>query len=177
MNHNSSNPFASPEHVDSPKRAPVSIVLRGLSIGAFGCGFVAFMAYYGYAASMNPTWLFLVLPILAVLACSLSLAALAGPWQPSVAVKWSKSIIALGAVFPLACFGLAAALNATTKYGTHTYLPRIIMFFVATTALWIASEAVHGHKRGRRLACIGYGFGVLQCLGSVVDFLYTEWSF
>lgn len=175
MEQNSNNPFASPEHVDKPARVPVSLVLRCLSLVSFGSGFVAFMAYYGYA--INQTWLFIVLPILSAIACTSGLAALVIPWQPSSAPNWSFSIFACGVAFPIACFGLAAVLSTILKYPGHGYHPRIILFFVATTTVWIAAQKVHGDIRGRRLACIGYGFGVLQCYGSIIDFLYTQWSF
>ena len=177
MEQNSNNPFASPEHVDKPARVPVSFVLRCLSLVSFGSGFVAFMAYYGYPASIDQMWIFFLLPMQSVIACTFGLAALVVPWQPSSASKWSFSIFACGVAFPIACFGLTAVLSTILKYPGHGYHPRIILFFVATTTVWIAVQKVHGDIRGRRLTCIGYGFGVLQCYGSIIDFLYTQWSF
>lgn len=177
MNQDSNNPFASPDHVDAPQKVHVSVVLRLLSLTSFASGFVAFMGVYGYPSEMNQAWVFGVLPILAGLACITGMAAVAGPWQPTTTTKWSWVTIGLGILFPLICLGLAAVLDATTKYGVHTYWPRIVVFFVAATTFWILSEGIHGQNRGRRLASVGFGFGVLQCLTSIVHFLYTEFDF
>jgi len=170
------NPYSPPKAVDSIIRTPVALSLRCLSIAAFACGFVAFMAYYGYPVFMTPRWYFGILPTLAFLACSLGLIALAGPWKPSSREAVSLGLLILGVAYPLICLGLAVALNETTEYGVFWLLPRILMFMSASITFWAGVKLVHGVSRGRRLASIGYGLGVLQCMTSIVDFLYTEWA-
>jgi hypothetical protein len=170
------NPYSPPEVLDSTVSERVAKSLRYLSIASFACGFVAFMAYYGYPAFMSPTWYFGILPALAFLACTFGLLALSGPWNPSSRREFSLVLVALGLAFPNASFGISATLDATTNYGTFWLSPRILMFLCASFACWGTSKSIHGVSRGRRLASIGYGLGVLQCMTSLNDILYTEWA-
>lgn len=171
-----SNPYSPPETIDASVGRRIARSLRFLSIASFISGFVAFIAYYGYPVFMNPTWYFKILPLLALLACAFGIIAISGPWDPSDRTAFSIFLILLGLIFPVACLVINATLNATTSYGTSWLFPRVSMFLFATIVFWVASTRVHGVSRGRRLACIGYGLGVLQCMTSLVDFLYTEWA-
>lgn len=170
------NPYSPPESAIPALRSPVDLALSTLSFCSFAFGFVAFMAYYGYPAFMNPTWYFRVLPVLALFACILGLAALACPWKPSARTRWSLALVVVCVAFPLGCFVLATALNATTRHGVFSLVPRIGVFAAASAATWILSRQIHGDSRGRRLASLGYGLGVLQCMTSIVDFFYTDWA-
>lgn len=166
------NPYSPPEPADTLAPPRVSVSLRLFSSASFLCGFVAFMAYYGYPGYMNHSWYFGYLPALLVSAFAFAIAALALPWQPTRHNAASKSTVSFALALPVVCLAVAAALDATTQYGVFWLLPRLVVSMAASMTSWVLATRTHGTIRGRGLACSCHSTSVNLSISPAL----TKWS-
>lgn len=136
------------------------------------------MARWGYTAYMDATWIFGILPTLVTLSIMSSMIALAWPWQPSQQKKVAWQIFVVGIVF------VGGSIILVNSFEALLPLLRLIPWFVpqygyafsAALAAWIITTQLHGTIRGRRLACIGFGFAILMSSIVIVDVFINEYA-
>ena len=150
--------------------------LRYLSWAALISALIAFLGRYGYPVWMTPLWLFVILPCLALLACSLSTIAVAMPWQPSKRPTFAWTAVVVGLYFPIASGGLLIALHTLSRFWPHWELPRLVMFILATSSMLLVARLHHGLLKGRILASLAYGLGVLQGMTSLVECFFSNFA-
>ena len=173
------NPYASPEstsHSDLPR---IDWRLRLFSWLAFVCGFVGFMARWGYTGYMDATWIFRILPTLTTLSIVSAMIALAWPWQPSERKKVAWQIFVVGIVFvggSIILVNSFEALLPLLRLLPPWFVPQYGYAFIAALAAWIIATQLHGTIRGRRLACIGFGLAILMSSIVIVDVFIAEYA-
>jgi len=170
------NPYESPIDCSPDERVSVSSVLRVLAILSLACGFSAFMARYGYIGWMTSQWIFVYLPVLGATSVLCGGACLVFPFSPSSrkTFAWLPAMACLLSV--ISCFLTAAALNQISPLAVWALPPRILLWCFTLIAALLATRQSHGTLRGRRVAAIGFAFGILQTITSIVDTMYTEYA-
>jgi len=170
------NPYESPIESSDPGRVRVSPTLRVLAIVSFACGFFAFLANYGYPAWMSHQWYFIYLPILAAISILSAGISFVLPYCPSSrrTFAWLPALTCFLTV--ILCFLTAAALDFVSPTAVWALTPRILLWCLALISAMVIAMLSHGTSRGRRLASVGFAFGILQTVTSIVDTMYTEYD-